>query len=133
MPETKIISNKTADFKSETEDLGYYGACVFRFLLKSNSDRATIIAKKTATTAINALKGTENELLDELDVDGVDVGIVVGFDDEDGVGVKVEDGGVWVGLRGMFAGMFTVWVMLQSLVSPANIHPEEIGGLECPQ
>ncbi len=101
---------------------------VFRCLLKSNSNRAPIIVKKTATTANNVFKGTEDELLD-----GVDVGIAVGFDDEDGVGVKVEEDGVWVELRGMFAGTCTVWVALQSLVTPANIHPEEMGGLECPQ
>ncbi len=43
--------------------------------------------------------------------------MVVGVDDE-GIDVEVEDDGVGVGLKGMFAGMVTVCVLLQSLVSP---------------
>ena len=45
--------------------------------------------------------------------------MVVGVDDE-GIDVEVEDDGVGVGLKGMFAGMVTVCVLLQSLVSPLN-------------
>ena len=77
---------------------------VFRCLLKSNNDRATRIAKKTATAAINVFKGIEIGLPVELVVVGVEVGAVVGFDDEVGFGVEVEVDpssivNVWVGLQ----------------------------------
>lgn len=83
---------------------------VFRCLLKRNSDKATIIAKKTATTAINVFKGTEIELLVGLVVFGIEVGAAVGFNDDVGLGE--------LALRGMLAGMLIVCVLLQALVSP---------------
>ena len=51
-----------------------------------------MIAKKTATTAINVLKGTEIGLPGELVIVGIKVKGVVGFDDGDGLGEKVETG-----------------------------------------
>jgi len=78
----------------------------FRCFLKSSSEKATIIAKKTATTAINVLNGT----VIELSVNSVadEVGDVVGFDDDVGFGevdVEIEP-----------SDMVIVCVLLQSLV-----------------
>ena len=66
-----------------------------------------MIAKKTATTAINVLKGTEIGLPGELVIVGSKVNAVVGFD-EDGLGEKVETG---------FPSV-TVWMLLHPLSSP---------------
>ena len=67
-----------------------------------------MIAKKTATNAINVLKGIEIGLPGELVIVGVKVKGVVGFDDGDGLGEKVETG---------FPSV-TVWVLLHPLSSP---------------
>ena len=80
-------------------------ACIFRCLLKSNSDRTTIIAKNTPTNANNAFKGK----FIEFPVNSVanEVGAVVGFDDEVGLGeveVEIE-----------LSGMVIVCVLLHSL------------------
>ena len=65
---------------------------VFRCLLKSNNDRATIIAKKTTTTIINVLNDTVIELPVESVTDEVGVGdrVNVGFGEgEEEVSPKV--------------------------------------------
>ena len=67
-----------------------------------------MIAKKTATTTINVLKGTSIGLPGELVVVGAKVNAAVGFDDGDGLGEKVETG---------FPSV-TVWVLLHPLSSP---------------
>ena len=59
---------------------------------KSNSAKATIMAEKTAITAINVLKGTTIGLPGELVIVGVKVKGVVGFDDGDGLGAMVATG-----------------------------------------
>ena len=70
-------------------------------------------ANKIAITMVLVISKREiNELLV-----AVEVGVSVGVSGE------VEDDGAGVGLNGVFAGTFTVCVLLQGLVTPEKTYP----------